>query len=189
MYSHYNLTSNIGYRDGKVPRKFFQEDGFYSTSNSLDNLYQRDNERRTINQLLNLDSNSDAGHLTAKGDFVYAFQQLATFHYVNSAPQWASFNGGNWNELEISVRDLADSTSSNLEVYTGVYGTTTLRNANNFQKTPLFLHTINGNNLMPVPQLFWKIIYNRQNVICRDVSDRITWFNNKMKRQKHNTEL
>lgn len=222
IYSHYNLTSNIGYRDSKVPRKFFQEDGFYSTSKALDNLYQRDNERTTINQLLYLDDNSDLyikgynderfinrGHLTAKGDFVYAFQQLATFHYVNSAPQWASFNGGNWNELEISVRDLAHSTSSNLEVYTGVYGTTALKNSKDFQKTPLFLHTFKGKNLMPVPQLFWKIIYNRQteqgivvvginnpheinlnqDVICEDVSDRIRWFNNKMQRQKHNKDL
>lgn len=222
IYSQYNLTSNINYRDGRVPRKFFEEDGFYSASTSLDQLYNRAFERRTINRLLDLDDSSDfyikgnnddrfinRGHLTAKGDFVYPFQQLATFHYVNSAPQWASFNGGNWNELEISLRDLAHSTSTNFKVSTGVYGISTLRNSKTDRQTDLFLHTVNGKYLMPIPKLFWKLIQNEDSgkgivivgvnnayevnvnddVVCNDISDRVSWFNGKLKNQKRNIQL
>lgn len=221
IYSHYRLTKNIGYRDSKVPRKFFEEDGLYSTSINLDDLYNRNMERQTINNLLDINSDSEQyikrngelfvnrGHLTAKGDFVYGFQQLATFHYVNSAPQWASFNGGNWNELEISVRDYANSRDVDLDVYTGIHGITTLPNSLNGRQTELFLHTSNGRNLLPVPQYFWKVILNpltregiavigvnnpydinlSDDVICEDVSDSITWFNNKLKRQKRNIAM
>ncbi|KAL1505974.1 hypothetical protein ABEB36_005415 [Hypothenemus hampei] len=220
IYSHFNLTSTILTRDSRVPRKFFEESGFYVTYNSLDNLYRRDKERETINQQLELDRWSDKfiknddrfinrGHLTSKGDFVYAFQQLATFHYVNSAPQWASFNGGNWNEVEISVRELASTSSKNLEIYTGVYGTMSLPNQRHWRKVPLFLHNIQGKKLLPIPQLFWKLIYDRtsdkgivivgvnniyelnmtEDVVCLDIGDRISWFNRKLQNQKHNIEL
>ncbi|CAG9765124.1 unnamed protein product [Ceutorhynchus assimilis] len=220
IFSHYTLTKTIGYRDSKVPRKFFEEDGFYSTSESLDNLYNRNRERRTINELLGLESQSttyikqngelfiNRGHLTPKGDFVYAYQQLATFHYANSAPQWASFNGGNWNELEMSLRDYASSTNSDLEVYTGVHGVSTLTNNANKIKTELFLHTNNGRHLLPVPQLFWKLIYDkhknsgivilgvnnayevqREDFICEDISDRVSWFSYKLKGQKNRVDL
>lgn len=36
------------------------------------------------------------GHLAPDGDFIDAASQDATYYYVNMAPQWQSFNGGNW---------------------------------------------------------------------------------------------
>lgn len=45
------------------------------------------------------------GHLAAKTDFIYATGQRATFYFINCAPQWQLFNGGNWNMLEqVSVK-------------------------------------------------------------------------------------
>lgn len=40
------------------------------------------------------------GHLAAKTDFSLAAGQRATFSFLNVAPQWENFNGGNWNTLE-----------------------------------------------------------------------------------------
>ena len=40
------------------------------------------------------------GHLAAKTDFIYATGQRASFYFINVAPQWQLFNGGNWNLLE-----------------------------------------------------------------------------------------
>lgn len=40
------------------------------------------------------------GHLAAKSDYVFATGQRATFWFINAAPQWQPFNGGNWNWLE-----------------------------------------------------------------------------------------
>lgn len=36
------------------------------------------------------------GHLAPDGDFIDAASQDATYYYFNVAPQWQSFNGGNW---------------------------------------------------------------------------------------------
>ncbi|XP_050311205.1 uncharacterized protein LOC126746855 [Anthonomus grandis grandis] len=219
LYSHYNLTKTIGYRDSGVARVFFEENGFYPTSANLDTLYRKDFQRSTINNLLSLPNNSfnyikpsgetfiNRGHLTAKGDFVYAFQQLATFHYVNSAPQWASFNGGNWNEVEISVRDYANRYKADLQVFTGVHGVSSL--SNQYGKTDLYLHTIKGKMLLPVPRLFWKLLYDPErdagvvligvnnaheldegrDIICKDVFNKISWLNRKLERQHHDIGL
>lgn len=45
------------------------------------------------------------GHLAAKVDFIYGSQQRGTFYFLNTAPQWQTFNGGNWEHIESSVRD------------------------------------------------------------------------------------
>ena len=44
------------------------------------------------------------GHTSAKADFALASLQRATFHIANVAPQWQTFNGGNWNTLEANLR-------------------------------------------------------------------------------------
>ncbi|GFG38327.1 hypothetical protein Cfor_01738 [Coptotermes formosanus] len=136
------------------------------------------------------------GHLAAKADFVYGSQHRATFHFVNVAPQWQTFNGGNWKALETSVRTYADKNKLDLDVYTGTYGILTFPDVNGVE-TELYLYVDNNNNkAIPVPKLFWKVVYEPKSengvvfvgtnnpylpdpqgdyLICNDVCSKISW--------------
>ena len=47
------------------------------------------------------------GHLSPDAAFIYNVEQDATYYFINVAPQFQSFNNGNWKSLEINTRDLA----------------------------------------------------------------------------------
>ncbi|KAJ0172660.1 hypothetical protein K1T71_011799 [Dendrolimus kikuchii] len=99
------------------------------------------------------------GHLAAKTDFVFAFGERATFHYVNCAPQWTGFNGGNWNTLEVDLRNHIHYSGYDTIIYTGTYGVTQLFNQYG-QRLDIYLTTdINDNPVIPVPQYFYKVVY------------------------------
>lgn len=206
IYSWYNLTSKIGGYQSVFPRpSSFLQAGFYSIQ-GVDRLYTRNNQRNTINTLIGLPENdtkyihsTDAyflarGHLTAKTDFIFGSQQRLTFYFVNAAPQWQTFNGGNWKTLEQNVRDYASNKNVSLVVYTGTYGIATLPHAITGANIDLFLYVDkNGNSAIPVPQLYWKYVYdpinkagavfvgvnnpyeNKSTPICDDISDTIKW--------------
>lgn len=183
----------------------------------MNDLYVRGGQQATINGLLGLSASStkyiedssdyflSRGHLTAKADFVYGPQQTATFHYVNAAPQWQTFNGDNWNTLEADVRDYAEENELDLKVYTGTYGVSTLPHEDTKEEIPLYLYVDdNGNKAIPVPELYWKVVYNPEtkqgvallgvnnpyqtdvtkSVICKDISSQINWLNWKPTDQK-----
>ncbi|XP_025074329.1 uncharacterized protein LOC112552708 [Pogonomyrmex barbatus] len=129
------------------------------------------------------------GHMVAKADFVYGAQQRSTFWYLNTAPQWQTFNGGNWNSLEISVRYFAATYHLDLDVYTGVHGHMTMKDIYDNQE-PLYLDALS------VPKFYWKVIYDplsKQGTafvglndpfitsitddiyLCKDISEKIEW--------------
>lgn len=208
LYSHYQITKSIGHHESGVSRPSFIEDDFYNLEKKVNDLYVRGGQRATINSLLGLPTNSTKyiqdgtdfylarGHLAAKADFVYAPQQTATFHYVNVAPQWQSFNGYNWNQAEADVRDYAESREIDLEMYTGTYGVTTLPHEETGEDIPLYLYIgSDGLQGIAVPEVYWKVAYNKEtklgvalvginnpylkdvkkSVICEDVSSSISW--------------
>lgn len=213
LYSNFTMSASVGpHYEQKVPRpRFFTADDFYSVGNNeVYRLYSQYPSQRTINELLDLPINSDfyvkftnnckrylsRGHLAPKGHFVHAFQQRATYHYINVAPQWQSFNGGNWNEMEIALKSYINSIRKDLIIYTGTYGISTLPNNRNYGETELFLYTDGGRRGIPVPEQFWKIVYepvskkgvvligannpykteNQLNKLCSyDVNRNITW--------------
>lgn len=106
--------------------------------------------------------NLSRGHLAAKTDFVYAFEERATFHYVNCAPQWTGFNGGNWNTLEVDLRNHVHAAELDTVIYTGTYGVTQLSDQSD-RMVDIYLYTdVNNNPVIPVPQYFYKAVYEPQ---------------------------
>lgn len=207
LYSKFTLVSGIGGYQEAFPRPSFIQDDFY-TGLSVDTLYTRVTQRQTISAILGSTQLGDKyiaessdyylarGHHTAKADFVYGSQHRATFHFVNVSPQWQTFNGANWNSLEMSVRTYADKNKLTLDVYTGTYGVATLPNVHGIE-TELYLYVDdNDNKALPVPKLFWKAVYDPETqagivfvginnpyisnpqgdyLICDDVCSKISW--------------
>ncbi|PSN57821.1 hypothetical protein C0J52_04397 [Blattella germanica] len=207
LYSRFDLVSGIGGYQSGFPRPSFIQDSFYPGL-SVNDLYTKNTQRETISKLLGsttlgnqyIASSGDyfmaRGHLTAKADFVYGSVHRATFHFVNVAPQWQTFNGQNWNSLEMSVRTYADKNKLDLEVYTGTHGIATLPNVNGVE-TELYLYVDDNNNkAIPVPNLYWKAVYNPKTqagivfvginnpyvsnpkgdyLICQDVCSKVSW--------------
>jgi hypothetical protein len=137
------------------------------------------------------------GHLAAMTDFISANEQRATFLFINTAPQWQTFNNRNWFAVEMSTRLLAADRALTLDVYTGSYGVTHLWNESNARRQ-IFIGW--PASQIPVPMLFYKIIIDRSSssgvvflgvnnvhlsmsdilrdyVICNDVSSRINYVN------------
>ena len=207
LYVEATIVSGIaGFQSG-YPTPSFVQDSFYPWI-SVDNLYTQNTQRQTISGLLGSTQLGDQcivpgtdyylsrGHLSARADFVYGSQQRATFHFVNVSPQWQTFNGGNWEKLESSVRAYADKKKLDLVVYTGTYGVATLPNVNETE-TELYLYVDSNNNkAIPVPKFYWKAVYDPKSqagvvfvginnphvsnpqgdyLICTDVCSKISW--------------
>lgn len=99
------------------------------------------------------------GHLAAKTDFAFAFSERATFHYVNCAPQWTGFNGGNWNTLEVDLRIHIHDAGYDTVIYTGTFGLTQLDDDMG-RRVDIYLYTdVNNNPVIPVPEFFYKVVY------------------------------
>jgi hypothetical protein len=207
LYAKATVVSGIGGYQSGFPRPGFIQDNFYPGM-SVDDLYTQVTQQETISDLLGSTQLGDQyinpendyylarGHYTAKADFVYGSQHRATFHFVNVSPQWQVFNGGNWEALESSVREYADTKKLDLVVYTGTYGVATLPNINGIE-TELYLYVDSNNNKgIPVPKLFWRAVYDPKSqagvvfvginnpyvsqpqgdyLICNDVCSQISW--------------
>ena len=89
------------------------------------------------------------GHLVPSSDFVYYAEKYATYYFINTAPQFYSFNNINWNSLEQCARDYADKVKKTFNVFPGTYGQL------KFDGNPMFLYK---NTHVPVPEYFWKVI-------------------------------
>lgn len=134
------------------------------------------------------------GHLAAKADLIYATQQRSTFTFFNAAPQWQSFNGGQWQTLENEVRNYIGKMKMTVKCYTGTWGIMKLAN-----KEFYLTQDANNNGLLPVPMLYFRVlvsVYNPQQgialigvnnphasreeilseyIICDDVTEQLTW--------------
>ncbi|XP_018334885.1 uncharacterized protein LOC108743791 [Agrilus planipennis] len=164
----------LGYQTG-FPRPFWSDGGFYNTNPSVDSLYGRATQRSTINSILGLNSNDTRyiqptnnffltrGHFAAKADFIFGAQHRLTFYFVNAAPQFQTFNGGNWNTLENNVRSFSANRQLDLVIYTGGHGVTSLPDVNGNQQDLYLYKDSNNNYAISVPRLYWKVLYEPEN--------------------------
>lgn len=94
------------------------------------------------------------GHLTAKADHIFGAHQLITFFFINVAPQWQSFNEGNWKFIEDNLKRFIKRIDRRAEVYTGTHGVM------KYEGVELFLYIDKFNDIykIPVPRIFYKIV-------------------------------
>ncbi|XP_011156845.2 uncharacterized protein LOC105193882 isoform X1 [Solenopsis invicta] len=167
-YTKFKMTKMIGSYQRSYPRPSKFLAGKFYPGIDIDYLYKFETQLDTLARILDSDELAkerlkksvqflSRGHMAAKADFVYGAQQRSTFWYLNTAPQWQSFNGGNWNFLEISVRRFAASRRLDLDVYTGVHGQMTMEDIRGKQQ-PVYLHA--EGTVMSVPKFYWKVIYD-----------------------------
>ncbi|XP_015605998.1 uncharacterized protein LOC107272885 [Cephus cinctus] len=206
LYTKSNLTKGIGGYQRGYPRPNWLSGSFYSRYN-MNAQYRRATQIATVSTVVNstilgasyVHTNTDyyfsRGHMVAKADFVYGSAMRATFWYVNSAPQWQTFNGGNWNSLESDVRSFASSRQLDLTIYTGVHGISSLADINGVEQ-PMYFYARGNARGLPVPKFYWKVIYdpiskkasafvgvNDPHVskltddyfICTDISSKFNW--------------
>lgn len=116
VYTWYNNTRiHTGHKSG-VRRPLFEHDNLYDFNVSA--TFSSNYQQKRLHKILkskslakkyvkhDKDHFMSRGHLTPKADFVFGCEQAATFHYINAAPQWQIFNGGNWASVEENVRSL-----------------------------------------------------------------------------------
>ena len=136
------------------------------------------------------------GHLAPDGDFIDAGSQDATYYFINVLPQWQSFNNGNWKALELATRNLASSRAHDFRTYTGGFGTLTLADVNNVQKSIYLYFDANNNGMVAAPKYYWKVVHDTASntatafvainnphlssvsagdIICPDVCSQVPW--------------
>lgn len=171
-FTAYHFTPASDANERNVVRPSWAQSDFFPGKN-VDNLHTRFVQRRTIGEILNSPAQaarwieeepSDIflarGHMAAMTDFISANEQRSTFFFVNTAPQFQTFNSLNWVSVEISSRRLAADRNINLEVYTGTFGRGQLQDAGGTWRD-IFLAW--PQRQIPMPRLFYKILINRAN--------------------------
>ncbi|XP_063696032.1 uncharacterized protein LOC134827363 [Culicoides brevitarsis] len=210
-YVTHEFTPPYATHQSGFPRPSFISTGYFN-GKKVDNLYTRKTQRQTVAKILKstelaekyIQDNTDLylarGHISAKSDFIFGAHHRATFYFMNCAPQWQTFNGGNWQMVEIAVKKFVADRNIEVDAYTGTWGTTTLPDAKNKKHELYLAFDENNNGLIPVPMLYYKILVDRKTqngitligvnnpylemkeiladyVICKDISDMIDWVN------------
>eukprot|EP00095_Tigriopus_kingsejongensis_P005604 snap_masked-scaffold541_size141817-processed-gene-0.7 protein:Tk05604 transcript:snap_masked-scaffold541_size141817-processed-gene-0.7-mRNA-1 annotation:"duplex-specific nuclease" len=176
FYARHTLFGGaIGAREVASARpSYFKEGGFYKQT-SANQAYKLRTQRETLKSILGpvvgarifnyKTSYLAKGHLAPDADFIYREWQRATYYFLNVAPQWQSFNNGNWKAVEAAVRNYASLTGANLDVFTGTLDPLKLQSDAGIPKA---LHLArkdaddpqSGFDLIPVPEFFWKLVYH-----------------------------
>lgn len=209
--NHQITPANFGFQSNVASINFDTPPGLYN-ARDVNSDYKKDNQLQTFTKLLGSEKLAEdfyqesknlflsRGHLAAKTDFIFGSQQLATFWVANIAPQWQSFNGGNWEKVEVGVRKLAADRDLNLNIYTGTYGVMkTLDSSEPPELVELYLYIYaNNKTSIPVPQIYYKVIIDTKSndgvvivgvnnpfideaeikksyMFCDDVADKIKW--------------
>lgn len=98
------------------------------------------------------------GHFAPDADFIFSSHQFATYFYANVCPQFQSINGGNWVQVEMITRRMAEQSQTNLNIYTGAYDQLALPSESG-DLIPLYL---SDTNQIEVPKYIWKIVHNQR---------------------------
>lgn len=99
------------------------------------------------------------GHIVPSGDFPEC-EQTSTYQYINLAPQWQILNEGSWNRIEGDTRQMVRNSTSEWAIYTGTYGKIPTPRGIMYL-IPTFEKGVFKKGYVPVPMLYWKIVFNK----------------------------
>jgi len=176
--NHTVRGASISFRDIDPSRPAFRVDTSgskrffpWTTSSSMNSMYSKTIAKETVTDLLDgvtalegetiIETSSSGtdyfakGHLAPDAAFIYNVMQDATYYFVNVAPQFQSFNNGNWKALEGAVRDLGAQLGRDLEVVTGTHGILEYPDSKN-KPTEIFLEK--NSSYVPAPLYYWKLV-------------------------------
>lgn len=163
---YYQNPENQGLQQGYPRIRFIQAD-LYEGLN-VEKLYSRYVQRQTISRILGSEKlGADLvaetgdlfmarGHMAARSDFIFGTHQQATFYFINVAPQWQTFNGGNWVAVEHNLKRYVDRKNINIQIYTGTYGVVTYKDINGVPRE-IYLASNGTERRIPVPKIYYKI--------------------------------
>lgn len=167
LWAQHSLWDEISAQDHGNNRPSFKQDSFFDYD--VNQAYTKVSQIAAVAELVGSrelaeqyieESGSNQfmsrGHLAPNADFIFYSWMDATFHFINVAPQWQSFNGVNWVGLENGARDFVVDKAIDAIVYTGTHGVMKLADVNG-NMVEIYLH---NKNQLPVPRFFWKIIYD-----------------------------
>ncbi|XP_054738483.1 uncharacterized protein LOC129244713 [Anastrepha obliqua] len=142
-------------------RRSFRADGMGFTTAAINNYYLVKNQRTRFEtyfgsdqSYLNTTSFLARGHLAPDADFIFSYEQLASYFYVNCAPEWQAVNAGNWLRVENAVRKMATAFSSDLLTFTSTLGQLELPDDSG-DLTAIYL---DSNKLLPAPKWYYKVL-------------------------------
>lgn len=167
MYSKYTQRPFNAKYQTRVDRPYFVANDVYGVA-PVESLFSPRGQKSAVQSIVGNIANEyitdkeflSRGHLAAKTDFAFAFGERGTFHYVNCAPQWYGFNSGNWNTLEVDLRNYIHEADVDTIIYTGTYGVTQLFNDYG-QRVDIHLYSDHNNNpVIPVPLYYYKVVYD-----------------------------
>ncbi|KAG5669585.1 hypothetical protein PVAND_017472 [Polypedilum vanderplanki] len=176
----------------------FENDVYNMSKNYYNTIIQKEKLReifsgslpKEIQELYENGGFFNRGHLAASSDFIFPSNKNLTFHLINVAPQWSKFNSGNCAKIETATANYAAKMSKNLTTYTGTFGVI------NFKAYGVNKDFYLGNEILPVPKLYYRIIMNddigvvligvndpfpknikniSDYIICQDISDDYKW--------------
>ncbi|XP_036333975.1 uncharacterized protein LOC118744768 [Rhagoletis pomonella] len=163
LYSR-NLLNGRGL-DVKIidsTRRSFRAEGMRFTTTAINNLYTTKNQIARFKTLFGADqayvnrtSFLARGHLTPDADFIFTYEQLATYFYINCAPEWQVVNAGNWLRVENLARKLASSLGSDLLTFTSTLGKLELENSKSGDSEAIYL---DKTELISAPQWYYKVL-------------------------------
>jgi hypothetical protein len=120
------------------------------------------------------------GHLAPDASFIDEAEQDATYFFFNVAPQFQSFNNGNWKALEYVTREMAEkyvfknysksnyicdfflsfySHNGTVTVYTGTYDILQYPDKNKNMQS-IYLMEKDNKWYIPAPKYYWKLLLN-----------------------------
>jgi len=174
---------HINFRDIDDSRPGFRIDNSYlkryytwTTSTKMQGYYSKKTQASTVLKLLGhneingnavIETSSSGtnyfakGHLSPDAGFMYNINQDATYYFMNVAPQFQSFNNGNWKALEINTRDLASSLGHDISSYTGTHGV--LQYTDKYgDLVDIYLYLDGQTRYLPAPLYYWKVLYDAE---------------------------